>query len=654
MTFYESLAAWSESLWPFLVNHLWQATLFCLFVLAVSALLKRSPARLRYSLWLLALAKFVLPATLLAALLNRAGIDFNSWFASASGNTAPGLGISPLLAPVQASPITFYTIEQPAPTSLDSFHSVLRVHDHGYFYSVLTLLWVAVSALLFASWLSRRRSLSATIREGEVVRCGRETEILERVSSWLGLRRKATLVISSKMTEPGVWGIFRPVVVLPEGISDRLTDDELEAVMLHEMVHVERWDNLIGVLQRIVCCLLWFHPLLWLLDRQLLAEREQACDDTVIKLGGASKVYASSITKVCKHSLGWSQPGLSNAAGSNLKRRIGRILAADVSRTLSASHVALLGMVAAVLFVLSSVAGGSVKGAAEVAHDVSDGGVDSRFVAPDSKTSRQNSHVATAASPAKLQPLNPPQDTPKQIVRTSDQPVRIMAGAEQIAPSDLRTIVEINQPGTENPRHDTPPLASPTPISATIIPVSAKQSDLSRFTGRYEVDPAKVENFVLDITLEGGELWLKPSHVSKRKLLLTGDTRLTDVESDFRFTVIQDGAGRVTGLRLDSWNSEITARKILLPQPSLTGNMTFRLSGHADARIVAVAGSFNDWNQSQFLFSRVNGEWICRVNLPPGKYEYKFIIDGTWLVDPRNPKTMNDERGNENSVLVSE
>jgi hypothetical protein len=196
--------------------------------------------------------------------------------------------------------------------------------------------------------------------------------------------------------------------------------------------------------------------------------------------------------------------------------------------------------------------------------------------------------------------------------------------------------------------------AQATPVSAQMIPASAAQTDLSRFVGRYEVDPAKVENFVLDITLEGGALWLKPSHAPKRQLLLNGDTSLVDARSDFRFTALEDGAGRVTGLRLDSWRSDITARKLKLPQPSLQGNITFRLSGHADARIVAVAGSFNNWNQSQFLFTRVGDEWICKVNLPPGKHEYKFIVDGNWLIDPRNPKTTYDDRGNENSVLVSE
>ncbi|HEX8890781.1 MAG TPA: M56 family metallopeptidase [Pyrinomonadaceae bacterium] len=654
MTFYEPLAEWSRSLWPFLANHLWQATLFCLFVLAITSLLKRAPARLRYSLWLLALMKFIVPATFIAALLSRIGIDLNSLFTSVEASAVNGPGLSPLLAPVSVSPVTFYVVETPTLNGLTPFHHVVLIQDHNNLYLALTLLWITICARLFYFWLKKGKELSQTIRAGEIVESGREVEAMKRICSWLGLRRKVTLVISREIAEPGVWGILKPVVILPEGVSDNLTDDELEAVMMHEMIHVERWDNLCAVLQRAVCCLLWFHPLLWLLDRQLLAEREEACDDMVIKLGGASKVYASSIAKVCRHSLVRVQPGLSSAAGSNLKRRINRILATDANRSLSAFHFVMLSMVAAMLFVLSSLAGGSVKGSAEVARKFSYSGVDSRFVATGTRSSQMEMPSTKASPSQKLSTVSQPQDTSKPIARMPGEMVQVMGGAEEIAPPDVRAIAEINQRNMENLRQEMQQSAPPPRVSATVIPVSATQTDLSRFVGRYEVDPAKVENFVLDITLEGGALWLKPSHAPKRQLLMKNETSLVDARADFRFTALEDGAGRVTGLRLDSWSSDITARKLKLPQPSLQGNTVFRLSGHADARIVAVAGSFNNWNQSQFLFTRVGDEWICKVNLPPGKYEYKFIVDGNWLVDPRNPKTTYDDRGNENSVLVSE
>ncbi len=667
MTFYEPLVEWSRWGWPLLVNHLWQATLFSLFVLIVCAPLTRAPARVRYSLWLVTLLKFVLPGAVLALLVRQTGID--ALFIPAGGEPATGLALSPFLSPVSSEPVVVHAVKQVAPSGETSAAAyVTAVQDQGYWYGVLTLIWLIGCAILFGSWLRQRRLLSAAVRAGRVVRYGRELETLQRVSSWLGLRRKVTLVVSPEIAEPGVWRTLRPVVLLPEGVSERLSDNELETVMMHEMVHVERWDNLVGFVQRVVCCVLWFHPLVWLLDRQLLAEREQSCDDTVIRLSGDSRVYVSGITKVCRHSMGWElKSGLSSATGSDLKKRIKRITAADISRIPSILHRALLGAVVAVLFILSA-ASGIINGGEALSQEKNQEAskADPRFIVTEAEqVQNQAGPTFEVRTPTTL-PM-PPQPAQAQMKEFSSAPVEVKAGPDRLEQTGQAAQPEqqngpsivalVNQP--KAPIHlPLPPLPpqdrQPAAPEVSIIPASTAQVDLTEFTGRYEVDPTKVENFVLDITLERGELWLKPSHASKRKLLLTPDMRLSDSYSDFVFSPIRDKAGRVSGLRLNSWDSNITARKLALSQPSMRGNVTFRLSGRPNARIVAVAGSFNNWNQSQFLFARVGNEWICKINLPPGEYEYKFIVDGDWLTDPRNPEMRHDDRGNTNSVLVVE
>src|SRR5262249_48317949 len=147
------------------------------------------------------------------------------------------------------------------------------------------------------------------------------------------------------------------VILLPERIAEQLDDDELEAVMMHEMVHIARCDNLIANVQRLLCCLLWFHPLVWLLDRLLLAERERACDEEVLRLGGASEVYASSLLKVLRFCLGWNVAGASNATGSNLRRRIERIMSNTADTKLTIWHRLTIGAMAGLVIVLSIAAG---------------------------------------------------------------------------------------------------------------------------------------------------------------------------------------------------------------------------------------------------------------------------------------------------------
>ncbi|HYG79041.1 MAG TPA: M56 family metallopeptidase [Pyrinomonadaceae bacterium] len=660
MPFYEPLVEWSRWGWPLLANHLWQATLFSLFVLIVCAPLTRAPARVRYSLWLVTLLKFVVPGAALALLVRQAGID--GLFSPAAGSPAAGLALSPFLSPVASPPVVVAAAKELAPSGETSAAAyVAAAQDQGHWYGVLTLVWLIGCAILFGSWLRQRRLLSAAVRAGRVVRCGREFDTLQRVCSWLGLRRKVTLVVSPEIAEPGVWRTLRPVAVLPEGISERLSDDELETVMMHEMVHVERWDNLVGFVQRTVCCLLWFHPLVWLLDRRLLAEREQSCDDTVIRLSGDSKVYVSGITKVCRHSMGWElKSGLSSATGSDLKKRIKRITAADIRRIPSVLHRALLAAVVAVLFVLSA-ASGIINGGDARSPDKSSsaGKADPRFIVTDAEAA-PSQPAAAAEVMASTAPLLPPQAAPPPLKESPSAPVEVKAGPDQLEqtaraarpePQNGPSIVAlVNQPNAATTH---PPQERQAPqVSAAFIPASMTDADLTEFAGRYEVDASKVENFILDITLERGELWLKPSHAPKRRLLLAPDMRLSDTYSDFVFSALRDRSGRVVGLRLDSWDSSITARKLSLNQPSLRGNVTFRLSGSPNARIVAVAGTFNNWNQSQFLFERVGNEWVCKISLPPGEYEYKFIVDGDWLVDPLNPEMRNDGRGHINSVLV--
>lgn len=80
-------------------------------------------------------------------------------------------------------------------------------------------------------------------------------------------------------------------------------------------------------------------------------------------------------------------------------------------------------------------------------------------------------------------------------------------------------------------------------------------------------------------------------------------------------------------------------------------NHTFRLGNFPDAKKVIVAGSFNNWDQKAFQMTKVNGVWEFPINLRPGKYTYKFIVDESWMLDPANPNWEDNEYGTGNSVL---
>ncbi len=189
-----------------------------------------------------------------------------------------------------------------------------------------------------------------------------------------------------------------------------------------------------------------------------------------------------------------------------------------------------------------------------------------------------------------------------------------------------------------------------------VMPAAAKIDAqlLARYVGRYELDP-KLGNIVFDVTADGGELLIKPSHSDRHKFVALSETEFLDFDDggDVRFIFQKDEKGEVTGVLIRNVRpADALARKLNLPPPSVEGNTTFKLKGYPDAKIVALAGTFNNWNQSQTLCAREGNEWLCRVDLKPGKYTYKFVIDGIWITDPANPESENDGQGNTNSVLV--
>src|SRR5262245_5182369 len=331
MGFHQLLAEWSQKFWPVFANHLWQATLFAFVVWIAALWLVQS--RTRHIVWLMAFAKFLLPSTLLFLLAQGAGLNL-SWPARTEMTAA-------------ADAEVLLQIAEPVAQSGAGA-------GHNEVYCGLTALWLVGVAACFARWGWRRRRFVAVALAGEKLEAGREAEMLEDLKTRLNLGRQVGLVVSSSFAEPVVWRALRPVIILPRGLAERLSDGELESVLKHELFHVKRLDNLFGSLQMFVCCLFWFHPLVRLIDRRLIEERELMCDERVILSGAAPEAYAASLWKVVQFGFGWPVDGVSRAAGSNLKRRIKQMLNASHRSKSSAARRALAGITFAALIALAA------------------------------------------------------------------------------------------------------------------------------------------------------------------------------------------------------------------------------------------------------------------------------------------------------------
>ncbi len=185
--------------------------------------------------------------------------------------------------------------------------------------------------------------------------------------------------------------------------------------------------------------------------------------------------------------------------------------------------------------------------------------------------------------------------------------------------------------------------------------VKVEPSILQSYVGRYQL-PLNVANIVFDVQLNNGSLFIKPSGMFGFQVAAASQTEFFDVnQPEARFTFLKDEKGAINRMAVSGLGPTIdTARRLSDIAPSLTGNTTFKLNGHKDAKVVALAGSFNNWNQAATLCGKEADAWVCRVDLAPGRYSYKFVIDGNWITDPANAQTEDDGRGNINSIFVKE
>jgi TonB family protein len=147
------------------------------------------------------------------------------------------------------------------------------------------------------------RFLAGAVRTGRMVRQARPAAyaqaLTDRLRRKLDIGRPVQALESSGAAVPMTWGTLHPVVLLPEG-ARHWPAERLHAVVLHELVHVQRHDLLAQLAAQAACCFYWFHPLVWLAARQLRKERETACDDAVLSGGVPAPDYAGHLLELAR------------------------------------------------------------------------------------------------------------------------------------------------------------------------------------------------------------------------------------------------------------------------------------------------------------------------------------------------------------------
>ena len=176
--------------------------------------------------------------------------------------------------------------------------------------------------------------LRGLVRETAPVSDRKLLDALESCQEQLGISRRVGLRESSTNVGPFTCGVLRPLIVLPS-TTGSWSLDRLRAVLLHELAHIQREDVASNIVARLSCSLYWFVPFAWFAHRRANLEREQACDDLVIRTGFDAPSYARHLLDLaCGSKQGTSSfsPAVGMAQGVGLERRVALLLGDGVNR----------------------------------------------------------------------------------------------------------------------------------------------------------------------------------------------------------------------------------------------------------------------------------------------------------------------------------
>jgi beta-lactamase regulating signal transducer with metallopeptidase domain len=195
----------------------------------------------------------------------------------------------------------------------------------------IVLAWfVGVGACLTRLALAWRFSRSL-VRLGTESASASVQQMFDGIVEQLNIRKRTQLLMSVHIPMPAVIGWLRPAVLLPICAVTNLSEEQLRAVLAHELAHIRRHDFLINTLQRFVESILFYHPAVWWLSARTRRERENCCDDLAIQTCGDVLSYAEALIAL-ERARPLSQPALAlSATGSPLTQRIRRLLGHDTS-----------------------------------------------------------------------------------------------------------------------------------------------------------------------------------------------------------------------------------------------------------------------------------------------------------------------------------
>ncbi|WP_018476217.1 M56 family metallopeptidase [Pontibacter roseus] len=265
-----------------LLHSLWQGALTGLVLALLLILLNRHSARLRYTVSMLGLA---------TELVLFVATFIRYYSSEATTNMVAGTTLTfNIPTEAAAAPEVTMTVWE-------------RLLDTGKLYFT-THLPLFVSLWLLGLLLMTLRFMGGLAYVQRLRHYGTHTlgqhwqETLQQVKQRMGVHHSVRFVESALVQVPMAIGYFKPVILFPIGAITGLSQQQVEAVLAHELAHVLRHDYLFNMLQQVMETLFFFHPAVWWMSGMARTEREHCCDDMAVKACGDRVTYARALAQL--------------------------------------------------------------------------------------------------------------------------------------------------------------------------------------------------------------------------------------------------------------------------------------------------------------------------------------------------------------------
>ncbi|MCI0331924.1 MAG: DUF1559 domain-containing protein [Planctomycetes bacterium] len=331
---FAGLEVWHIAGWTML-HYLWLGALVGVVALVSRALLHRAAPNVRYTValgWLMLLA--ILPIGIAAWLVGADSPPFQVADPPRRGGVRGGFvdNVEPVATAGSIEPKAIelsdpdstlaindadidteaatkqspYSEPSPSPSLIGRGISIAALEQCVPY---LPWVWLVGTPMTFALLTAGLVGTKRLRRASRAIDDGPITTLLSRLASSLRITHRVSLAVCDRIASPVLVGIVRPIILLPPAALTGWSPDEIEMVLLHELAHVRRWDNLVNLIQRLIESLLFFHPAVWLISTWVRRERETCCDAFVVGRTLRPHAYAELLVALSAQLCEPSEPG---------------------------------------------------------------------------------------------------------------------------------------------------------------------------------------------------------------------------------------------------------------------------------------------------------------------------------------------------------